>query len=102
MTRGGDEDIKGGLRKFLDTRKGGSEKIRGGGRGSENLYTSKPTGEGGGAPIKLNRSWGGGGGLLKFQASTFNIFIPSPSPRHIKGTFPSLQFLTVFFILIDI
>ena len=28
MTRG-DEDIEGGLRKFLDTRKGGSEKIRG-------------------------------------------------------------------------
>ena len=31
----------GGLRKFSDTRKGGSEKIEG---GSENLYTSKPTG----------------------------------------------------------
>ena len=30
MTRG-DEDIEGGLQKFLDTRKGGSEKIRGGG-----------------------------------------------------------------------
>ena len=28
MTRE-DEDIEGGLRKFLDTRKGGSEKIRG-------------------------------------------------------------------------
>ena len=28
MTRG-DEDIEGGLRKFLDTRKGGSEKIVG-------------------------------------------------------------------------
>ena len=26
MTRGGDEDIEGGLRKFLDTRRGGSEK----------------------------------------------------------------------------
>ena len=34
----------GGLRKFLDTRKGGSEKIWG---GSENLYTLKPTGRGG-------------------------------------------------------
>ena len=44
MTRG-DEDIEGGLRKFLDTRKGGSEKIRRG--GSENLYSSKPTGDGG-------------------------------------------------------
>ena len=32
MTRGGlDEDIEGGLRKFLETRKGDSEKIRGGG-----------------------------------------------------------------------
>ena len=28
MTRGGgDEDIEGGLRKFLDTRRGGSEKL---------------------------------------------------------------------------
>ena len=32
MTRGKDEDIEGGLQKFLDTRKGGSEKIRGGAR----------------------------------------------------------------------
>ena len=30
MTRGGDEDIEGRwLRKFLDTRKGGSEKLEG-------------------------------------------------------------------------
>ena len=36
MTRG-DEDIEGGLRKYLDTGKGGLE----------NLYASKPTGEGG-------------------------------------------------------
>ena len=45
MTRGGgDEDIEGGLRKFLDTGRGGSEKIVAlGGGGSENLYTSKPT-----------------------------------------------------------
>ena len=53
MTRG-DEDIEGGLQKFLDTRKGGSEKIMG---GSKLLYTSKPTGEGGGggrAPKKLD------------------------------------------------
>ena len=42
MTRG-EKDIEGGLRKFLDTRQGGSEKIRGGGE-SENLYTSKPRG----------------------------------------------------------
>ena len=31
MTREGDEDIEGGLQKFLDTQKGGSEKNRGGG-----------------------------------------------------------------------
>ena len=46
MTRGGgDEDIEGGLRKFLDARRGGYEKIvaLGGGGGSENLYTSKST-----------------------------------------------------------
>ena len=29
MLLGGDEDIEGGLWKFLDTRKGGSEKFRG-------------------------------------------------------------------------
>ena len=54
MTRGagGNEDIEGGgLRKFFDTQKGGSEKIRG---GSENLYTLNPKGGG-----------RGGGGLLK-------------------------------------
>ena len=40
MTRGGDEDIEGGLRKFFDTRRGGSEKnVTLGGGGSENLYT---------------------------------------------------------------
>ena len=44
MTRGWDEDIEEGLLKFLDTQKGGSE----------NVYTSQPTG-GGGAPKKLNR-----------------------------------------------
>ena len=40
----GGEDIEGGFQKFLDTRKGGSEKISG---GSENLCTLKPTGDGG-------------------------------------------------------
>ena len=40
----GDEDIEGGLQKFLDTRKGGAEKIRG---GSKNLNTLNPKGEGG-------------------------------------------------------
>ena len=40
MTRGvGDEDIEGGLRKFLDTRRGGSEKIvaLGGGGGAPKI-----------------------------------------------------------------
>ena len=60
-----------GAQNFLDTRKGGSE----------NLYTSKPTG-GGETPKNWTASEGG---LLKFQASSFNIFIP---PCHIKSTFP--------------
>ena len=51
MTRG-DEDIEGGLQKFLDTRKGDFEKIRWG--GSKNLSTLNPEGGGGGAPKKLN------------------------------------------------
>ena len=38
---GGDEGIEEGLRKFLATRNGGSEKIRGGGE-SRNLYTLNP------------------------------------------------------------
>ena len=46
MTRGGGEDIEGGLRKFLGTQKGGSEKIRG---GSKNLYTFNPKDGGGGS-----------------------------------------------------
>ena len=41
--------LRGGIRNFLDTQKGGSEKIRG---GSENLYTLNP--KGGVAPKKLN------------------------------------------------
>ena len=51
LTRGGGgggmKILRGGSEKFLDTRKGCSEKIRGQGVGSENLYTSKPTGRGG-------------------------------------------------------
>ena len=44
MTRGGGgEDIE-GAPKFIDTRKGALKKIGG---SSENLYTSKPTGDGG-------------------------------------------------------
>ena len=40
--------LRGGLQKFLDTQKGGSEKIVGLGGGSKTLYTSKPTGSKGG------------------------------------------------------
>ena len=49
MTRGGgDEDIDGGLRKFLDTQKGGSEKIRGGGGGAPKIVCFKTNRRGGG------------------------------------------------------
>ena len=47
-----------GLRKFLDTQKGGSEKIMG---GSENSYTSKPTGAGGLLKNLAASEVGGGG-----------------------------------------
>ena len=74
MTRGGWR-YWGGRRKFLDTRMGGSEKIRRGGGGSKNMYTSKPTGGGRG----LLKYWTASEeGLLKFQASSCNIFIPHP------------------------
>ena len=69
----GDEDIEGGLRKFLDTWKGGSEKIVGLEGGAPKICILQNQQEGGGIPKKLNR-WRGG--LLKFQASSFNIFIP--------------------------
>ena len=58
---------------FNMTRKG-DEDIEGGGEGLKNLYTSKPTGEGR-ALKKLDRYRRG---LLKFQASSFNIFIRAP------------------------
>ena len=54
MTRGGgDEDIEGGLRKVLDTRKEDSEKFRGGG-GLQKFVYFKPKRKWG-APKKLNR-----------------------------------------------
>ena len=53
MTRGGGGmKILRGAWKIFRKPKGDSEKIRG---DSQNLFTSKPTGEGGGAPKKLNR-----------------------------------------------
>ena len=46
MTRG-DEDIEGGgSENFKTPERGALKKL---GRGSKNLYTSKPTGEGGGS-----------------------------------------------------
>ena len=82
MTRGY-EDIEGvgggGLRKFLDTLKGGSEKIVGlGGEAPKICLLQNQQERGKGAPKKLNRQRGE---QLKFQASSFIIFILS---CHIK------------------
>ena len=52
MTRPGYEDIEGGLLKFLGTRKGGSEKIRG---GLQKFVYFKTNRRGWGSPKKLNR-----------------------------------------------
>ena len=55
MTRSGDGDIEGGLQKFLDTWKGGSEKIVGlEGGGLQKFVYFKANKRGGGAPKKLN------------------------------------------------
>ena len=52
----GYEDIEGRLRKFLDTRKGGSEKIVGlGGESLKICILQNQQERGGGAPKKLNR-----------------------------------------------
>ena len=69
-----DENIEVGSKYFQTHERGALRKLLGQEGGAENLYTSKPTG--GGTPKKLNRQQGG---LLKFQASSFNIFIPPPS-----------------------
>ena len=53
MTRG-DEDIEGELWKFLDTRKGGSEKIVGLEGGLQKFVYFKANTRGRGAPRKLN------------------------------------------------
>ena len=71
MTRGWGWRYWRGLRKVIGTRKGGSENIRGGGGGRQTLYTSKPTGGGGG----LLKNWTASEGLLKFQASSFDIIL---------------------------
>ena len=74
MTRGGEEDIEWGLRKFVDTRKGGSEKIK---RGSENLYTLNPNGGGGGggAPKKIEPL---AKGATKISSFEFQYLHPPP------------------------
>ena len=80
MWQGGEEDIKGGgggLQKFLDTRKGGSEKIR------EGLWKF--------VYFKTDRR--GGGGLLKNWTaseggcSNFKLWVSIPSfpPCHIMN-----------------
>ena len=82
MTRRGDEDIEGGLRKFLDIRKGGSEKMRGG--GSENLYTLNPK----------------GGGLLKnctaSEGTTKVSISSSPPPCYIIFSWMTTIHLGIF------
>ena len=81
LWQGGYEDIEGGgLQKFLDTWKGGSENIR----GAPKIYILQNQKKGG-APKNWTTSQGGG--LLKFQASSFNIFIPSP-PLSYEMNFP--------------
>ena len=72
MKRGGGGG-RGGAPKIFRHPKGGSEKIRAG--GFENLYTFTPKRRR--APKKTEPL---ARGLLKFQASSFNIFIPPPPP----------------------
>ena len=75
----GDEDIEEGegLQKFLDTRKGGSEKIVGLGGGLRKFVYFKTNRRGWLLKIKTTSERA----LLKFQALSFNIFIP---PCHIR------------------
>ena len=75
----GDEDIEGGLQKFLDTWKGGSEKnvglVRGGGAPKICILQSQQRGV-----LNLEPWTTSERGLLKFQALSFTIFNPPPSP----------------------
>ena len=67
MTRG-DEDIEGGLRKFLDARKGGSE----------NLYTLNP--KGGGGSLKMKPLARGATKISSFEFQYLHPHPPPPSP----------------------
>ena len=68
---GRDENIEGGHRKFLDTRKGGSE----------NLYTLNPKGGG-----RLLKKWTASEGAAKISSLEFQYL--HPHPCHTKWTFP--------------
>ena len=78
MTRwgrgGGVKILMGAPKMFrcLDTQKGGPEKNQG---GLQKFVCFNTNRKGEGAPKKLNHQRGG---LLKFQAFSFNIFIPPP------------------------
>ena len=79
---GRDEDIEGGSENFSTPERGALKKLG----GAPKICILQNQWERG-APKKLNRQRGE---LLKFQASSFNIFI-SP-PCHIKCTFPYILF----------
>ena len=65
---------RGGSENFYTPERGALKKLG----GSANLYTSNSTGCGGGGWGLLKNWTTSEGGLLKFQASSLNIFIPPP------------------------
>ena len=75
MTREGDEDIEGGSENFKTFEWGALKKI-GGGAPKICIFQNQQDGGGG-----SKKNWTASkGGLPKFQASSFNIFIPPPPP----------------------
>ena len=82
MTRG-DEDIEGGrLPKFLDTRKAGSEKIRGAPQIC--ILQTQQDVEGGGGLLKNWTTSEGGGGAAKISSFESQYLHPPSPPCHIK------------------
>ena len=69
--------LRGGLRKFLGTRKGGLEKIKGGGL-QKSVYF-KINRKGGGAPKKIEPLARGAAKISSFEFQYLH-----PSPCHIK------------------
>ena len=67
MARVGDEDIEGGLRKFLDTRKGASEKTVGLGRGAPKICILQNQQEGRRAPKKIEPLAKGAAKISSFE-----------------------------------